>query len=267
MTGMLVFVSQGSASQIVIAMIFSFVSFGVYLRFAPFVKDEDDVVAITAQFSVFFTLFSSLLIKVNVDNEDGYDQEWLGALMILLNLLAVIATVGYWLVVPIRRLAKALSKKHVHDGELKGLGESQLSKDNFLAYFERLCLSSEEEAGWEKISAKYFGKDKADGEQWMKDKRATCEWRCSTGDGPIDTYRVKFFTDSPMENVIVSVMNIKHKSKTTIQQLVVGKNADEGDEIYLAVRMPLIFSNRDFLVQRYDERDRNDGSFITASRR
>ena len=264
LTGMLVFVSQGSATQIVIAMVLAFLSFGVYLRFTPFIKEEDDVIAISAQVSLFFSLFSSLLIKANIDEEDGYDQYLFGVLMIILNLTAVGVTLLYYFAVPIKKISRALGKKHVHNGELRGLGASEKTREGFVRYFERLCLSSPQEAGWETINPKHFGGKK--GEQWMKDTGAVCEWRCSSGDGPVDTCRTRFTIKADVEEVTQLILFGNKRQRTTLQELILGQGNQDSDKLYLAVKTPFPFSNRDFVLERFHELNRSDNSVLSVSR-
>ena len=269
LTGLLVFVKQGSASQIVLAMVLAFGSFGVYVRFAPFVKDEDDVIAITAQISLFFSLFASLLIKANIDEEDGYNQFWFGVLMIVLNLIAVSMTFLYYLSVPISKLMKALNKKHVHDGALKGVGEGEIDREGFLEYNERLMKSDEIEAGWEKIKPRHMGKNELSGKEWLRKTNSVCEWRCSSGDGPLNEFRVKFEVEAELKEVSESLFSVSQKDRvgaTIQQQRFAEKNVDDYDQVYMAIRMPLIFSNRDFVLERFFDMNRPDGSVMCCSR-
>ena len=90
---MLVFISQGSVGQIVFAMCLAFISFGVYLRCSPFDKDEDDVIAVTAQVSIFFSLFAALLTKVGKFGDDGEanDETWNSD---FLSLVLIVCSLG-----------------------------------------------------------------------------------------------------------------------------------------------------------------------------
>jgi len=68
-----------------------------------------------------------------------------------------------------------------------------------------------------------------------------------------------------LPEVIENVLSIVHKSKTTIQQYLVGEN-DEFDLSYMAVRMPFLIPNRDFVVERLHDRVRRNGSMMTVNR-
>jgi len=64
LTGVLVFVGQGTSSQIVFAILVSFSTLIAYVHWKPFENDSDDNLAIVTQISIFFTLLSALLTKV-----------------------------------------------------------------------------------------------------------------------------------------------------------------------------------------------------------
>ena len=93
-----------------------------------------------------------------------------------------------------------------------------------------------------------------------------CEWRCSTGDGPIDSYRVKFTVVGALDKIFENVVSVKHKAKNTIQQHLVGESTDDYDQCYMAVRMPFVISPRDFVLERIHDRKRSDGSMMTVNR-
>ena len=67
---MLLGLFRGKASQIVIAMIISAFSVVAFVHFKPYLKDENDTLAIVSQVAIFFTLFAALLKRVNVDRTD-----------------------------------------------------------------------------------------------------------------------------------------------------------------------------------------------------
>ena len=67
LTGVLVFVGQGTSSQIVFAILVSFSTLMAYVHWKPFEEESDDLLSIVTQISIFFTLFAALLRKVQVD--------------------------------------------------------------------------------------------------------------------------------------------------------------------------------------------------------
>jgi len=212
-------------------------------------------------------------------------------MLTVVNMLGIALIISQALVKPFKWLIRALQRKHVHDGELRGIKVQQVSSKGFKKYFERLCLSGEVEAGWERIPGKNFGKSEAKGRKWLEENgNAVCDWRCryvskalfcserhdvlthsirffcSSGDGPLDTYRVKFTVEGSLTELFENAASVKVKSKTTIQQYMVGECSDEYDQCYMAVSMPFLIPNRDFVVERFHERERRDGSMMTAIR-
>ncbi|GMI40537.1 hypothetical protein TeGR_g4102 [Tetraparma gracilis] len=67
LTGLLVFVFKGQASQIVVAMVLASVSVVAFVHFRPFVKDANDNLAIVSQVAIFFTLLAALLKREVMD--------------------------------------------------------------------------------------------------------------------------------------------------------------------------------------------------------
>jgi hypothetical protein len=90
LTGGTVLFLEGSSTQIVLGMLIALLSIQVYASTQPFLEDSDDVLAMTAQWAVFFTLFGGLLFKVRVSEADGYGSGLYVALMILVNVLVVV---------------------------------------------------------------------------------------------------------------------------------------------------------------------------------
>jgi len=74
LTGGQVFLSPGTASQIVISMCICLGSMRVYAQYTPFINVKHDRLAEIAQWQTFFTMFAALCIKVDITSEDGYNQ-------------------------------------------------------------------------------------------------------------------------------------------------------------------------------------------------
>jgi hypothetical protein len=85
MTGLMIFIYSGTASQIVVSMLFSIASIAVYVTYKPFPSYDDDVLAICSQLSIFFTLFGGLLLKVEVAKD--FDETMFGVLLVAVNSL------------------------------------------------------------------------------------------------------------------------------------------------------------------------------------
>jgi len=74
LTGGQVMLKPGTPSQIVLNIVICIISMTVYGKFKPFIKSRHDTLAEIAQFQLFFTMLGALCIKVNMAEEDGYDE-------------------------------------------------------------------------------------------------------------------------------------------------------------------------------------------------
>ena len=81
LSGVLVFVDQGSISQILVALLISVFSSALYIHMRPFEREDDDNLMIVTQGSLFFTLLAAILRKVKVDITEGYNQTIFGGLL------------------------------------------------------------------------------------------------------------------------------------------------------------------------------------------
>eukprot|EP00937_MAST-01D_sp_MAST-1D-sp2_P002947 g2947.t1 len=90
LTGGTVFFMEGSATQITFGILVALLSVQVYARTQPFIEDDDDLLAMVAQWGVFFTLFGGLVVKVKIPQDDGYGSGWLDSLLILVNAVALL---------------------------------------------------------------------------------------------------------------------------------------------------------------------------------
>ena len=66
--GLPIFFEPGSAGQLIVGLLVCFISFGMYASYDPYVKDSDDWLAKVAQVSLFFSLVSSIALKVESDS-------------------------------------------------------------------------------------------------------------------------------------------------------------------------------------------------------
>ena len=77
LTGGLVLLNPGTASQIVISMLICLFSMRVYAKYEPFINYKHDRLAEVAQWQLFFTLLGALCVKVNLDDENYQDKSML----------------------------------------------------------------------------------------------------------------------------------------------------------------------------------------------
>jgi len=256
LTGLLVFIKPGTVIQVLVGIGFSMFSIYIYFTTTPFIKDSDDTLANITQLSMFFTLFGALLSYI--DQKSIYDAALFGYIMVAVNIAGLVLAVSQAFVKPVKWFVRAIGRKHVHNGTLQPLHGDE-SAEEFLEYCEKLLVSGADEAGWETIPASKFKKG------WVEETGAICEWTCLSGDGPLDACRVRFVVDGDIEKVFDSIVDVKLKTRGTIEQKLVGESSEEYDQTYMAVKMPFPCLNRDFVMERF-HRKRRDGSMMTLSR-
>jgi hypothetical protein len=96
LTGGTVFFLEGSATQVAAGILVSLVSIQVYAQAQPYIRHQDNVLAMTAQWGIFFTLFIGLLLKTKVPSNDGYGSA-LGGLLIFVNGMVIVLAAGTFL--------------------------------------------------------------------------------------------------------------------------------------------------------------------------
>jgi hypothetical protein len=99
LTGGSVMFMEGSATQVVCGMLIALLSIHVQTICQPFIEDDDDVLALGAQWGILFTLFGGLLLKLQLNSADGYDEDGtgFGAFLIVVNVLVILVGVGTFL--------------------------------------------------------------------------------------------------------------------------------------------------------------------------
>lgn len=167
------------------AILISGFSVLIFTHLKPFIKESDDHLAIATQASILLTLFYALLTKSGIEETEEYNRTVFGVLLVFINLLGILMVAFAALIKPANKVLRILGRKHTHNSPLRGLSKKHKPWCAFRGYFFDLAESTVETAGWEKMEAKYFGK-KGKGEAWLEETGAIAEWRCSTGDGPID---------------------------------------------------------------------------------
>jgi hypothetical protein len=247
---MLVIVREGGASQIVVAMLIAVLSIAAFIHWKPYAKSENDTLAIISQISIFCTLFAALLVKVNVDDDDKYDQDVFGLLLIFVTCSGFALTVLGWMVKPTSRFIKSLAPKHVHDSPLKGLTDAHADWRSFTAYFKDVAESDVERAGWVTLSAEDWGVTRS----WLVETGAVGEWRSSSGHSVKNQCRVTFDVEHDFNSVVDYIESIEETSWPTIEQTKVAENSDGTFNVYYATKMPWPLGSRDFFLQRFDQR-------------
>jgi hypothetical protein len=127
LTGGSVIFMEGSSTQVVCGMLVAMLAIHVYSVCAPFIKHDDDLLALAAQWCICFTLFGGLLLKLHLNTSDGYDENGsgFGVFLILINVTVLVVGVAaaiyciYSLEIMknLRALQKALVRKLGLDDE------------------------------------------------------------------------------------------------------------------------------------------------------
>eukprot|EP00964_Phaeocystis_antarctica_P154288 scaffold122918_cov96-Phaeocystis_antarctica.AAC.1 len=78
LVGLPVFVEPGSSTQLIVGLLICFISYGMYASYEPYVKDSDDWLQKVCQFALFFSLVSSIALKLESDSS----TEALGSLLL-----------------------------------------------------------------------------------------------------------------------------------------------------------------------------------------
>jgi hypothetical protein len=104
LTGMLIFIFPGSASQIVVGLFVVVFSQGIITAASPYIEDSDDSLATVGQFQIVLVFIASfvLLVKDMPEQEGGAGDLWRGpgfaAFMVLIGTLTLLMT-AYTLIV------------------------------------------------------------------------------------------------------------------------------------------------------------------------
>ncbi|GMI08230.1 hypothetical protein TrVE_jg10446 [Triparma verrucosa] len=251
MTGMLIFVSPGSASQIVLALILATGSIVAFVHWRPYEYEEDDDLAIACQISIFFTIFGALLIRVEIDKTDEYNQELFGQLLITVNLLAIFILAANYFQRPISWMLRVLNNDSTHSGSIKAMGgenqDEEVSDDEMVSHFEQLAMSEPFESGYTKIKLKNVL-----WVAWARESGAWLEWRNDAGDGQINEGRVKFTVNVGIEELKEWIENVDCEVRSNaIKHYQIGPTQEDGKRIlYTSKKLPFPFRNRDYLTER-----------------
>jgi len=79
LVGLPIFLEQGSSAQLIVGLLVCFISYGMYASYKPYVKGSDGWLSKVCQVSLFFSLVSSIALKM----EPGSSTEALGVLLVV----------------------------------------------------------------------------------------------------------------------------------------------------------------------------------------
>ena len=86
--GLPIFIDPGSSAQLITGLLVCFISYGMYASYEPYVEKSDDQLAKVCQVSLFFSLVSSIALKMQ---PDGSADTLAGLLVFMLALPPTIA--------------------------------------------------------------------------------------------------------------------------------------------------------------------------------
>ena len=137
LTGLLIFFDPGTTNQIIVALMLSLLYCIVFFHFRPYEMDEDDDLGNICQLAIFVTVFACLIMKVEVDKTDNYDQNMLGIILLVVNFAGLAILFARIIFKPLKGLLVLLTRKVEHSGKVLGLTEEQEDPELFKEYFER----------------------------------------------------------------------------------------------------------------------------------
>jgi len=181
---------------------------------------------------------------------------------------------------PLMALVRILSKKHVHDGTIRGITGEHDTSEAFMDYFVRLALSDEMEGGWEEVESKQFAKPSKKKQKHFKygtsdnhtiaEDKVTAHVRCSTGDGPIDQIRLKCTVSVPIDVLTKRITNVKCETRHGVKGLKLLQSTTKGNllenYIYVGKPMPFPLYTRDFVIHEVCESYVLGGNHVVLGR-
>jgi hypothetical protein len=91
LTGAIVIIGQGSSAQLVAGMLIVLANMLLVLQLGPFVDRADDVLSFLGSLQMFLTLLMGLLLKTDDPNDPTYDHQFMGVILVLVNMLPFLA--------------------------------------------------------------------------------------------------------------------------------------------------------------------------------
>jgi hypothetical protein len=270
MTGMLVFVDPGSPTQVIVAILNCIVSIVMYSHLRPFEKDSDDNLAIISNWSIFFTLFGALIVRLDVDDVESYnDHNILGYLLIFINCAGLFLVALQMSSKPVHYILRRLKSTHRHKCEIRGLTEDQLySPKKFWEYSENLLHSNMDEAGWLLTQPDLNDDDFKD---WVELVEVQVEWRCSSGNGPIDQIRASFVLSVNIREVKEYLLNEHcHMRHGEAERSILSSYPEKSLKRYYTCRKLMFpFNDRDFMMEEWSgscKREGKERSWMAVAR-
>ena len=97
LTSCIIFVGDGTSSQVLVGLLVSIVSLSLHLSLQPFAENTDDHIQTMSLSVLVLAHIAGLALKVNIATEDGYNKVVFDAVLVALPIVAFVA--GLWLTV------------------------------------------------------------------------------------------------------------------------------------------------------------------------
>ena len=126
LTGVIIFIRPETSTQLAFGCLIALTFTVLYSEYKPYLYGEDDLLQLLCQLAIFCTMFSGLLIKARVNEEDGFDSTAFAGLLVAINVFPIcvaITRVGFIMKMVLGRI---LAKRHIieelsHKGEVKNV--------------------------------------------------------------------------------------------------------------------------------------------------
>ena len=188
---------------------------------------------------------------------EGYDDQWLGVILIAINSLAMVIALLSVCTRPIMKLVNISVSKHIHDSKIKGLIGDE-TKEELKIYFEELIDSTVEDAGWLELDW--------DDVEFEERVGAILEVRNAEGHGAINQIRVTATYKCAFDDLKMFIRNDEGVTDATTVESNKLKVFSKGHEItYTAKRLAPLFSVRDFVFDCFYHDD-GGADFFTVAR-
>ncbi|GMH50048.1 hypothetical protein TrVE_jg3030 [Triparma verrucosa] len=264
--------SSGSgAEQLVYALLVSVIGLFVVTHLKPYSEAHENAIAQYSAGAIFLTLLAAIMVTLEYEGlvlSTNKDRDTVfGILLVMVDASIFIVVALGTLHAPLMWLERKFAFKHIHNARLKGMGpEVAYSVDLFIEYCKKLARSDAEEAAWLSLKKRDYSVGRDEVEQWLQETGGKLEWRCPTGDGPIEEGRVKFTVDLDLELILLYITSIKdtHKKGAGSFIYVIDKGKD-WRQIYRAVRLPWPMKQRDFVYTEHTRREEG-GDVLVCSR-
>jgi hypothetical protein len=124
LTGFVVFVFPNSSAQAAVACLIAAISLVIVVHYKPHADSIDTGIYVSGSIIIFLSMFLSLLVKVNVSQDDTESQHAFSVLLILMNIGMILATIAQVTLVGRRTYASFVSMSSNKSKSNNNVGDS-----------------------------------------------------------------------------------------------------------------------------------------------